>query len=68
MLRISRHCEWRHALSGATRSAGSEDEAGATKQSHSKLNTFYVCRKFKDVLKTIEYVKGTVVSEPVPEA
>ncbi len=31
------------------------------------LPRFNPGKKFKDVLKTIEYVKGTVVSEPAPE-
>jgi predicted histone-like DNA-binding protein len=52
-----------------TTSAGAEtaDEVRAN-QIVNVLPRFNPGRKFKDMLKTIEYVKGTVVSEPEPEA
>ncbi len=46
--------------------AASAEEVRAN-QIASILPRFNPGRKFKDMLKTIEYVKGTVVSEPEPE-
>ena len=53
-------------LKTTSEGAASVDEVRAN-QIVSILPRFNPGRKFKDVLKTIEYVKGTVVSEPAPE-
>jgi predicted histone-like DNA-binding protein len=46
--------------------AETPDEVRAS-QINSTMPRFNPGKKFKDVLKTIEYVKGAVVSEPEPE-
>ena len=53
-------------LKTTSEGAASVDEVRAN-QIVSILPRFNPGRKFKDVLKTIEYVKGTVVSEPAPD-